>query len=135
HVHFLGHRCLLFTRCATPPVWFPTRAGSGQHMPEPGVEKIAVLRANALGDFIFALPALDALRAAYPAAELVLLGAPWHARLLTGRPGPVDRAVRSEEHTSELQSRGQLVCRLLLEKKKTLRTTPLSVKISITFAA
>src|SRR5690625_1418315 len=27
-------------------------------------------------------------------------------------------ATRSEEHTSELQSRGQLVCRLLLEKKK-----------------
>src|SRR5690625_6637257 len=26
--------------------------------------------------------------------------------------------LRSEEHTSELQSRGQLVCRLLLEKKK-----------------
>src|SRR5690625_6518819 len=30
---------------------------------------------------------------------------------------------RSEEHTSELQSRGHLVCRLLLEKKKT-ETTP-----------
>src|SRR3712207_7799508 len=28
------------------------------------------------------------------------------------------RAVRSEEHTSELQSRQYLVCRLLLEKKK-----------------
>src|SRR5690625_5772628 len=28
------------------------------------------------------------------------------------------RALRSEEHTSELQSRGHLVCRLLLEKKK-----------------
>src|SRR5690625_6599750 len=28
------------------------------------------------------------------------------------------RAMRSEEHTSELQSRGHLVCRLLLEKKK-----------------
>src|SRR5439155_24619198 len=27
-------------------------------------------------------------------------------------------AARSEEHTSELQSRGHLVCRLLLEKKK-----------------
>src|SRR5690625_5758860 len=27
--------------------------------------------------------------------------------------------MRSEEHTSELQSRGQLVCRLLLEKKQT----------------
>src|SRR3712207_6915504 len=29
------------------------------------------------------------------------------------------RAMRSEEHTSELQSRQYLVCRLLLEKKKT----------------
>src|SRR5215510_10310267 len=28
------------------------------------------------------------------------------------------RCLRSEEHTSELQSRGHLVCRLLLEKKK-----------------
>src|SRR5439155_19997822 len=28
------------------------------------------------------------------------------------------RRARSEEHTSELQSRGHLVCRLLLEKKK-----------------
>src|SRR5690625_5886882 len=33
----------------------------------------------------------------------------------------LSRAItRSEEHTSELQSRGHLVCRLLLEKKKTL---------------
>src|SRR5207253_3163749 len=31
---------------------------------------------------------------------------------------------RSEEHTSELQSRGQLVCRLLLEKKKALVVRP-----------
>src|SRR5439155_24683176 len=31
------------------------------------------------------------------------------------------RCLRSEEHTSELQSRGQLVCRLLLEKKKSMR--------------
>src|SRR5690625_6661090 len=29
-----------------------------------------------------------------------------------------EAASRSEEHTSELQSRGHLVCRLLLEKKK-----------------
>src|SRR5690625_6706897 len=34
-----------------------------------------------------------------------------------GRGAPLRR---SEEHTSELQSRGHLVCRLLLEKKKTL---------------
>src|SRR2546427_5420414 len=30
----------------------------------------------------------------------------------------VDKAARSEEHTSELQSQSNLVCRLLLEKKK-----------------
>jgi ADP-heptose:LPS heptosyltransferase len=61
--------------------------------PEPGVERIAVLRANALGDFVFSLPALDALRAAYPAAEIVLLARPWHRHFLHGRPGPVDRVV------------------------------------------
>src|SRR6266511_5995312 len=33
-------------------------------------------------------------------------------------PEPRDRRERSEEHTSELQSRENLVCRLLLEKKK-----------------
>src|SRR5206468_7510403 len=32
--------------------------------------------------------------------------------------GPRARLLRSEEHTSELQSRSDLVCRLLLEKKK-----------------
>src|SRR6266576_4767305 len=35
-----------------------------------------------------------------------------------GPPGPLPEAARSEEHTSELQSRRDLVCRLLLEKKK-----------------
>src|SRR2546422_7351777 len=34
------------------------------------------------------------------------------------RPGGRSRGSRSEEHTSELQSRLHLVCRLLLEKKK-----------------
>src|SRR5437660_4419122 len=34
------------------------------------------------------------------------------------QPAPRVGQVRSEEHTSELQSRGHLVCRLLLEKKK-----------------
>src|SRR3712207_8362574 len=38
---------------------------------------------------------------------------------------------RSEEHTSELQSRQYLVCRLLLEKKKTNITTLLSVSTTI----
>src|SRR5439155_27139917 len=38
--------------------------------------------------------------------------------LLVGRDYGPWVEVRSEEHTSELQSRGHLVCRLLLEKKK-----------------
>src|SRR5260370_23404820 len=37
-----------------------------------------------------------------------------HAR----RPDAIARRTRSEEHTSELQSHLNLVCRLLLEKKK-----------------
>lgn len=57
------------------------------------VSKIAVLRANALGDYLFCLPALHSLHCAYPRAQVVLLGAPWHARVLSGRPGPVDRVV------------------------------------------
>src|SRR3712207_7219514 len=50
-------------------------------------------------------------------------------RPLSARPPSTRRytasraTVRSEEHTSELQSRQYLVCRLLLEKKKTARTT------------
>src|SRR5687768_17923326 len=37
-----------------------------------------------------------------------------------GLPMSLERILRSEEHTSELQSRLHLVCRLLLEKKKTI---------------
>src|SRR3712207_6864248 len=46
-------------------------------------------------------------------AAIVALG----SRIATTRPTGI-RATRSEEHTSELQSRQYLVCRLLLEKKK-----------------
>src|SRR2546428_6100341 len=42
-----------------------------------------------------------------------------------GRGGHLLRFWRSEEHTSELQSRSDLVCRLLLEKKKTYIDRPL----------
>src|SRR3712207_7344577 len=37
---------------------------------------------------------------------------------------PTTPSARSEEHTSELQSRQYLVCRLLLEKKNNLSNTP-----------
>src|SRR5258707_8830417 len=39
-------------------------------------------------------------------------------KVSTWHPGRGDALKRSEEHTSELQSRQYLVCRLLLEKKK-----------------
>src|SRR3712207_8442933 len=41
-----------------------------------------------------------------------------HRHHQPARPAHRDAHVRSEEHTSELQSRQYLVCRLLLEKKK-----------------
>src|SRR3989440_5214846 len=55
------------------------------------------------------------------------------------RPRPDREGIRSEEHTSELQSRSDLVCRLLLEKKKNTAQWPSSVRthfltrISISF--
>src|SRR5258707_8488404 len=45
----------------------------------------------------------------------------WPAK--SRRTGRCRRKARSEEHTSELQSRQYLVCRLLLEKKKTITTS------------
>src|SRR5258707_4769514 len=42
------------------------------------------------------------------------------ARTRSDREGDGRAAARSEEHTSELQSRQYLVCRLLLEKKNTI---------------
>src|SRR5688572_31620676 len=44
---------------------------------------------------------------------------PSHRSLHARRPGDRDR---SEEHTSELQSQSNLVCRLLLEKKKKVKS-------------
>src|SRR2546422_5826876 len=50
--------------------------------------------------------------AAMPAIRAISSGSPLGFRLIARNPK------RSEEHTSELQSRLHLVCRLLLEKKK-----------------
>ncbi|HJV50515.1 MAG TPA: glycosyltransferase family 9 protein, partial [Noviherbaspirillum sp.] len=55
-----------------------------------GVRAIAVLRPNAVGDFVFALPALHALKDAYPGARIIYIGRQWHAEFLHDRPGPVD---------------------------------------------
>src|SRR3712207_8240177 len=75
---------------------------------------------------------LDDQRRTEPAHESLRLPRPSmrrrdvdHARDIRRRP----KIKRSEEHTSELQSRQYLVCRLLLEKK----TTKLNVIKSLTY--
>src|SRR3712207_8232203 len=52
--------------------------------------------------------------------NLVFTGRTWRYELV-----PTESGTRSEEHTSELQSRQYLVCRLLLEKKIHNYVTPL----------
>ena len=52
------------------------------------VERIAFLRGRGLGDLIGTLPAAESLAAAYPGADITLLGTPLHAALLKGRPSP-----------------------------------------------
>src|SRR5687768_18116025 len=61
---------------------------------------------------------LDGLLAGLGKLDRVLLLPPDFTRFHSGA------GERSEEHTSELQSRLHLVCRLLLEKKKTIAWTP-----------
>src|SRR3712207_7870437 len=57
----------------------------------------------------------------YAEGELYFPGSP----VLTVRASFAEGVLlRSEEHTSELQSRQYLVCRLLLEKKKTIYVLP-----------
>src|SRR5690606_40367460 len=92
---------------------FPTRRssdleGGAQHQPPPGGGlRAALMRRPVLRGWLLAclLPA-------------------WAAPAVAGDADTIYRCTaangqRSEEHTSELQSRENLVCRLLLEKKKT----------------
>src|SRR6266480_5253049 len=68
-------------------------------------------------DFAFGRDALGPLRPARkPAADLVAVGA------APSSPGSGTSEPRSEEHTSELQSHVNLVCRLLLDNKKKTKT-------------
>src|SRR5699024_12215108 len=94
-----------------------------------------------LPDVALPLPNFGAVCRTFGAYDLVLFcyecgGEPLR-RLLAGAPAPADRplriaivtgAERSEEHTSELQSRFDLVCRLLLEKKKKYYTSDLTIR-------
>src|SRR5690606_41927119 len=50
--------------------------------------------------------------------DCLVIGAGWMGLHAARRFAELNADARSEEHTSELQSRENLVCRLLLEKKK-----------------
>jgi ADP-heptose:LPS heptosyltransferase len=52
------------------------------------VSRIAVLRGGGLGDLLFALPAVAALRSAYPDASVTVLGTPIHQDLAGSTSGP-----------------------------------------------
>jgi ADP-heptose:LPS heptosyltransferase len=52
------------------------------------VRRIAVLRGGGLGDLLFALPAVAALRMAYPEASVTVLGTPVHQELAASTAGP-----------------------------------------------
>ncbi|THJ66254.1 glycosyltransferase family 9 protein [Arthrobacter echini] len=62
------------------------------------IRTIAVLRGGGLGDLMFALPAIAALKNRYPEAVITLLGMPAHAALLTGREASVSEVVELPVH-------------------------------------
>src|SRR5690606_41198554 len=88
---------------------------------------ILCVRLDNMGDVLMTTPAIRALRESVPGRRLTLLASASGVALAPyldcvddaiGYAAPwVKQASRSEEHTSELQSRENLVCRLLLEKK------------------
>src|SRR2546430_5381979 len=71
-------------------------------------------------------PARLSLRVASPPSRRLSPAAHRFARI-GDRPCPE----RSEEHTSELQSQSNLVCRLLLEKKKKTHTTAFNKLVAL----
>src|SRR2546422_7150778 len=86
-------------------------------VPSSVVTKAALLALDTLGCAL-ASTRYDFGRAAVQTAER--LGGPQESTLVGSkvRVAAANAVLRSEEHTSELQSRLHLVCRLLLEKKK-----------------
>src|SRR5207302_8470418 len=91
---------------------FPTRRSSDLRYLEAMAPSTAASRSASSKTMKGALP---------PSSRESFLTVPahWAMRIL---PISVEPVNRSEEHTSELQSRENLVCRLLLEKKKRNRT-------------
>src|SRR5690606_41900967 len=92
---------------------FPTRRSSDLVVGAAGIDQRGDVRVVEAGeDLGLAAEAFAAAGAERGQGEDLDRG------LLPGHALFAVRAMRSEEHTSELQSRENLVCRLLLEKKK-----------------
>src|SRR5206468_12603683 len=95
--------CLITSTCAVTTLWFARIVSSADFL----TNWVTWYVGDSIGTLIF--------------APLVLIWtfrtADWRRKLSVTLPMTFTFA-RSEEHTSELQSRSDLVCRLLLEKKK-----------------
>src|SRR5690606_41568685 len=101
------------------------------HTPPPDIYTLSLHDALPISEAGSVGPFLARSRTAYPltapepvpagSAARPACGAPSGApsTTVTGMPCRSPESARSEEHTSELQSRENLVCRLLLEKKNT----------------
>src|SRR5690606_15485190 len=118
------------------PFWFYARCRARAKRSRPGSPHPQATAASPAGQhgfamvefLVVALPLLFAATASYEASRwymareavnLALLEAGRAGSVSHARPQAIENAfLRSEEHTSELQSRENLVCRLLLEKKK-----------------
>src|SRR5438067_6003107 len=107
----------------TASTW-PIRAGqahSTQQQSDTSTSKAGrTTRKTSLNWDVFLAGSIPAITSDLPPGETQRPWPPISSTLISGERDAVlvDTPIRSEEHTSELQSRFDLVCRLLLEKKK-----------------
>src|SRR6266480_7658769 len=109
------------TTAAPSPITKPSRSRSNG--------RLAVLGSSLRSDSAFMFAKLASARGVIAASEPpATITSAWFVRIrskASPTEWPDDAQARSEEHTSELQSHVNLVCRLLLEKKKEKLFTPL----------
>src|SRR5438445_3455727 len=105
--------CLTTTRC-TGPFWPRCERSARPSLAPDKRARSAASASNSASERLVREPDREAGRPGSPSVLRSLPRGHWPNLMKTSK-----RSVRSEEHTSELQSRQYLVCRLLLEKKNT----------------